>query len=84
MTSIAETAIRIMRENNIKWIMWGDSTLVTIYYAAGRPDVHPVKAMASVLNALSRSDAFEAAHVNAHDSRARARVVRMFKPKGSI
>lgn len=77
--SIAFAVATLMRARGLRDAMWGDGVLVDAYYAAGRPAVHPIQAMASALASMGRSPLFDPYTVNGCDSRARKRVVRMFR-----
>lgn len=82
MPTIADHAVRIMRECDITIVMWGDGVLTTIGDDAGVKARHPLDVMGAVLAGLSRDKArFEPCYIRGHDSAGRSRKVRGFKLK---
>ena len=79
--AIAEVAERLMLAEDVPAVVWGDGLLVTIGYAAGLEQDHPLKIMGRVISALARDARFDPYHIRGCDSRARSRRVRAFRLK---
>jgi len=82
--TIAAAAVRIMRERDVKIVMWGDGILADIGGAVpvkGDQSTHPLAQMQRVLAALGRDDRFEACKIRGHDNAGRPRTVRGFELK---
>lgn len=81
---IADVAERVMRERDLGSVMYGDGVLTDIYsqfHDGRRHGVHPLLAMAKVLNALEWDDRFEKTIIRGHDRSGKPRPVRCFRLK---
>jgi hypothetical protein len=84
--TIADVAIRIMRERDVRIVMWGDGILSDIGGAVpvkGDQSTHPLAQMQRVLAAMGRDKRFIAGRYRGHDNAGRARTVRGFELKES-
>jgi hypothetical protein len=80
-STLADTAVRMIKASGLMTVVWGDGILVDICFNAGVPYEHPLHAMQKTLAALAKDERFEAFHIRGNDSRGRQRRVRAFKLK---
>lgn len=77
--TIAETAARLMREQGLQYVTYGDGTMVEIGVEAGI-DAHPLDTMRRVCAALRRAPhLFEHGRMLGLDSRGRNRFVNSYR-----
>lgn len=75
---IADHAVRLMTEQGLGTVLFGDGILTSIGCAAGM-NAHPIAVMGRVLNALERDSRFIKGYYRGHDIAGRPRRVRGFK-----
>jgi hypothetical protein len=87
--TIAQTAKRVIQEQDLNAVMWGDGVVTDIYgdYCRinGKEDTagHPLARIQRVIEALDRSSLFEKIYIRGHDRSGNPRLVRGFKIKNN-
>lgn len=75
---IADVAIAVMQERDVRCVIWLDGILDEIASRAGCKGKHPLSRKATVMNALERDSRFEKRMFRGHDSLGHVRLVRSF------